>query len=72
MKLLAYLKLHQIPRDDFAKEVGIHRTSMYRICMGMGMPRPATIRKIAKLTEGAVTANDFMSNGTYRSINQNS
>lgn len=67
MQLSSWLAEKGIAREEFAREIGVHRTSLYRICIGLGFPKPATIRRIMKATDGSVTADDFMQNDTSRS-----
>jgi DNA-binding phage protein len=60
MRLDHYLLKNDIEVSAFAKDIGVHRTSVYRFIKGLAFPRPETIERIIKVTEGRVTANDFL------------
>jgi predicted transcriptional regulator len=60
MRLDAYLLQNDIEFSDFAKAIGVHRTSVYRFVKGLAFPRPSTIERIIQVTGGNVTANDFL------------
>ena len=60
MTLDSYLIKNDIDVSAFARDVGVHRTSVYRFIKGLAFPRPATIRRISEVTGGKVTANDFV------------
>jgi DNA-binding transcriptional regulator YdaS (Cro superfamily) len=59
MRLDLYLYHHAIPVEVFADAIGVHRTSVYRFYKGLTFPRPETIERIRKATNGNVTADDF-------------
>jgi DNA-binding phage protein len=65
MRLDAYLVKNDIPVGEFAKTIGVHRTSIYRFMSGIAFPRPATIIRISEATGGRVTANDFVDRDVY-------
>jgi len=60
MDLLSYLSKNNISVAMFARQIGVHRTSIYRFTNGIQMPLPKTIQKITDVTNGQVTANDFL------------
>lgn len=59
MKLSDYLKRHKIDRKEFAEAVGVDRVSVYRWETGKSFPI-RHLSKIVALTDGKVTANDFV------------
>ena len=59
MNIAEYLTHHDIPVSLFAKEVQIHRTSMYRYMKGLAFPRLTIMKRIIKATDGWVTATDL-------------
>jgi DNA-binding transcriptional regulator YdaS (Cro superfamily) len=61
MRLDLYLEKSNTPVETFASEIGVHRTSVYRFIKGLAFPRPTTLQRIAEVTKGKVTANDFIS-----------
>lgn len=58
MKLSQYLEANGISQAEFARQVGTTRQNVGR-WVGSVVPRPAEMMRIALLTGGAVTANDF-------------
>lgn len=60
MTLSDYIAAHRMTQDEFAELIGVTQPSVGRWIAGERMPRPDTLRRIAELTAGAVTANDFM------------
>jgi transcriptional regulator with XRE-family HTH domain len=60
MKLDAYLEQKNMPVEQFADLIGVHRTSVYRFIKGLAFPRPSTLKRITQETGGRVTANDFV------------
>lgn len=61
MKLGDYLSLHGIDPVAFGQRIGRSKAQVYRYISGESVPRKATLQKIERETEGAVTANDFFS-----------
>jgi len=59
VKLDAWLKREGMSREEFSSEIGRSMTSLSRYISGERMPRPAVMRRIAAVTGGSVTANDF-------------
>lgn len=60
MTLKEYLKSNKISREDFAKEIGASYGSVIKWTYGGRFPRPQTLQKIHELTNGKVTAYDFI------------
>jgi transcriptional regulator with XRE-family HTH domain len=60
MRLDWYLEKNGIAVEQFAAEIGVHRTSVYRFMKGLAFPRPSTIERITAATHGKVNANDFI------------
>jgi DNA-binding transcriptional regulator YdaS (Cro superfamily) len=60
MRLDIYLEKSNTPVKTFAGMIGVHRTSVYRFMKGLAFPRPQTIEHITQVTQGKVTANDFI------------
>ena len=60
MRLDWYLEKNAISVGTFARDLGVHRTSIYRFMSGRAFPRPETIERITTVTGGKVTANDFI------------
>jgi len=59
MTLKSYLKMKGIKPDDFADTVGFSKGGVLKWISGERYPRHEAISKIMKVTNGAVTANDF-------------
>ncbi len=60
MKLSTFLIQQQLSPADFARRLGVCRMTVHRYIRGDRFPRPRLLRKIAELTDGQVTANDFL------------
>ena len=60
MQLQQWLKKQSMPIMVFAERVGAHRSSIYRFIKGQTLPRREVLRRIAEVTRGQVTANDFV------------
>lgn len=60
MRLAAYLKKHEISPEQFAKVVGLHMTTVYRLLAGDSMPKRSTIGAIVHATGGQVRAVDLL------------
>jgi 3,4-dihydroxy 2-butanone 4-phosphate synthase / GTP cyclohydrolase II len=60
MRLPDYLAERNITHEAFAETLGVHPTTVYRLCSGLSFPKRSTIRQILELTRGRVTANDFL------------
>lgn len=61
MKLGAWLDLHGGGQQWFAKRAGLSQSYVSRLVNDECKPRMETCARIFEATEGAVTANDFMS-----------
>lgn len=40
--------------------IGVHPTTVYRLCSGICFPKQSTVRKILHITGGAVGASDYL------------
>lgn len=60
MTLSDWLRQSRLSHDEFADRIGCDRSSVTRYVHGNRMPRPEVLRRIAEVTGGAVTANDFV------------
>jgi transcriptional regulator with XRE-family HTH domain len=60
MQLKEYLKKNKISKEDFATSVGASYGSVIKWTYGGRFPRPQALQKIHELTEGQVTAYDFI------------
>lgn len=58
MTLTSYLKKHSLTDDAFAALIDVERSTVTRL-RGKQIPKPEVMRRIAKATNGEVTANDF-------------
>jgi transcriptional regulator with XRE-family HTH domain len=59
MRLSDYLNSKGISRYDFAAKIGRSPEAVRRYMTGDRKPEEETMRLIAQITEGEVTANDF-------------
>lgn len=62
MKLLDYLKANSISDEDFARRVGVSISvgAVRKWKYGERVPRLPELVRIEELTDGAVTARDFL------------
>lgn len=60
MKLAEYLDLHDIRRGEFARLIGVSGGRVTQLCDGSGWPSRDVAERISAVTEGVVTANDFL------------
>lgn len=60
MNLSDYLAERKESVVVFAARLGCRPVSVYRYLSHNRTPRPSVLRRIAELTSGAVTANDFV------------
>ena len=60
MELRRYLDDRKLSCTAFGQMVGVTPSTVSRWVAGRLMPRPAQIRKIMHVTEGAVTADDLL------------
>lgn len=61
MKLAEYLEARNIKRGDFARDIGVTAGWVTCLCDGSGWPSQDVAERIAAVTGGEVTPNDFMS-----------
>lgn len=67
MILQTYLQRTGKTETDFAREIGVAQSSVWRYVRGLRMPKPHILRRITLATDGAVTANDFILETELRS-----
>lgn len=60
MTLREYMKLNSITDAEMALRIGCSRSAVLKWRYGDRIPRADQLRRIAAITDGAVTANDFM------------
>jgi hypothetical protein len=58
--LARYMAENGVPFTDFRDRLGCSTGCLRKWMSGVRTPRPAQMAKLAELTNGAVTANDFM------------
>lgn len=68
MKLGDYLEKTGTRRSFFARMIGVSPASVTEYCDGAYPPRFPVIERIVRATQGAVTANDFLSPDVARLI----
>lgn len=59
MRLDRYIDTHGFTRQQFADAIGCEQPTVSRFITGARMPNPDLMRKIADVTNGEVTPNDF-------------
>ena len=60
MKLEAYLNKTRKSIEEFAQETGISAQAIYKYLRGERLPRKEFLNRLAVITGGEVTANDFL------------
>ena len=60
MKLEAYLNKNHKSIEEFAQEAGISAQAIYKYLRGERLPRKEFLNRLAAVTGGEVTANDFL------------
>ena len=60
MRLNSYLKYAGKTHKDFADELGLSVSAVHKWLYGQRFPRKEHLKKIQELTNGEVTANDFI------------
>lgn len=60
MKLGEWLAATGTARSEFAERIGVDHVSVTRYVNGVRMPRKATLAIIREVTNGKVTADDFV------------
>jgi len=58
--LKSYLDKNHLTYEAFAESIGVSVSTAWRYANGERIPRPKHMRRIAEVTQGWVTANDFM------------
>jgi predicted XRE-type DNA-binding protein len=59
MKLLTWMNTHKLKMQEAAKLFGVTYSHIYKYVYDKSIPKPPIMKKIACITCGAVTANDF-------------
>lgn len=59
VKLQAYLDQSGVSKDELAEQLGVHPITIYKYVRGDRVPEPGVMVKIAEITKGQVTPNDF-------------
>lgn len=60
MTLSEWLRSQNMSHEEFAERIGRDRSAVTRYVNGTRMPRREVLEQIADVTDGAVTANDFV------------
>lgn len=60
MTLTSWLSKTNTSDADFAERIGVTRQALWRYKVAGRVPKPDIIARIAKATNGKVTANDFV------------
>jgi len=60
MKLAEYLAANKISQAEFAQAIGASQVAVSRYATGRRMPRRDHLLKIRDVTDGAVSADDFL------------
>lgn len=60
MKLSAYLEKHSIKRGEFAAQIGVSGGRVTQLCEENAWPSREVAERIASVTLGMVTADDFL------------
>jgi predicted transcriptional regulator len=55
-----FLAENMLSREAFAKMVGVHPTTIYRVLVGATIPKRRNLEKILKLTAGHVTIAELL------------
>lgn len=63
LKLLDYRKLRKLSRRAAGAALGVNQITVWRWETGRTAPDAAAMRRIAKWSDGAVTANDMVGAG---------
>jgi len=64
MKLASYLREHKIRRSAFARDIGVAASYVTALCNDDCWPGREVITRIHAVTNGDVTANDFLDTST--------
>lgn len=60
MRLGVYLSRKKISPAEFSRLIDVSPAAVSRYAAGLRFPEPEILLRIARVTEGAVTANDFL------------
>lgn len=60
MRLADFLQQSEMSDADFGRLIGVERQAIYRYRLGHRFPGREVLQKIADVTDGQVTANDFI------------
>lgn len=61
MNLADWMSANQVRVDDFARQIGVHLVTAYKLRAGKSMPSVRVAAAIERATCGQVTAADFVS-----------
>lgn len=61
MNLADWMSANQVRVDDFARQIGVHLVTAYKLRAGKSMPSVRVAAAIERATSGQVTAADFVS-----------
>jgi len=61
MNIDEFLYKRKMPRDDFARLVGVSRQTIDNISRGLKQPRLGTAKKIQEASRGAIRVEDLLS-----------
>lgn len=64
MNLSDFMRLKEISDQEMATQVGCSEFAVRKWKYGERVPRGAALARIVEVTEGAVTANDFLPGGS--------
>ena len=64
MKLSDWMAANQMKVDDFARLIGVHLVTAYKLRAGKSLPSVKVAAAIERATNGAVTAADFVPHQT--------
>lgn len=60
MTLDQWIAEHKVRMDDFARQIGVHLVTAYKLRRGTTQPSVHTLAAIERATRGKVTAVDFV------------
>jgi DNA-binding transcriptional regulator YdaS (Cro superfamily) len=60
MKLSDWMTSNEAKVDDFARQIGVHLVTVYKLRAGKSLPSVRVAAAIERATNGAVTAADFV------------
>lgn len=65
MDLGAYLQTNKLSQAQMASRLDVSQGAVNRYVLGLRMPRPAILRRIERVTDHKVTAEDFLTAFSY-------